>query len=84
MNSMDKGGDMGGPAANNSSDFVGISTRLHAPKVNASSGSQVVQVRTDQFAPVTDVCFLAPLLIVNFQNVGGSVLRIYRQMGRGR
>lgn len=42
---MDKGGDMSGPAANNSSDFVSPTAgQITSSLTNLRTGSQVVQV----------------------------------------
>ena len=43
---MDKGGDMSGPAANNSSDFVSLKAGQdpHLSLVNVRTGAQAVQV----------------------------------------
>lgn len=41
---MDKGGDMAGSSANNSSDFVSLDLNLQAAISNHTTGSQIIQV----------------------------------------
>jgi hypothetical protein len=46
LDMMDKGGDMGGPSANSSSDFVSLYQDHHYPSssTDCCAGSQVIQV----------------------------------------